>query len=177
MSTTIVCLISYISLAPGMAARIAGTITHTGANGTQLCEVSAGESMTAAAFVQAARNLKGARWRHRGRKPWAVDCIGLVVLAARAAGLSLEDEMYGRQHWNDRLRQGLRARFGDPVNDWLPGDIAVVHFRDRDHVGILGDKPDGLTLIHCLPDQGVLEHSIDERYRSLISEVFRPWQS
>src|SRR5690606_8458951 len=105
-------------------------------------------------FIAAARKLKGARWRHRGRKPWAVDCLGLVVLAAREAGLKTEDapRLYGRDPWDDQLRSGLRIRFGDPfpASEAQPGDIALIRWGkgEPSHVAIVADHPEGgLSLI------------------------------
>lgn len=43
------------------------------------------------AFVAAARSMLGVKWRHQGRQPWAVDCLGLIVLAMRAAGREVQD--------------------------------------------------------------------------------------
>src|SRR5690606_38784809 len=109
----------------------------------------------------------GVPWRHRGRKPWAVDCIGLVVLSLRAAGIEVQDKTdYGREPWREGLRAGLVSRFGSPVTDWQPGDIALMrwdHRPDPCHVGILGDGKDGsLTLIHAYSLTKVTEHSIDD---------------
>lgn len=129
------------------------------------------------AVVAYARSLVGkARWRHRGRKPWAVDCVGLVVLSLRAGGKPVQDATrYGQEPWDDQLRATLRTQYGEPVSDPRAGDIAVVQtgrISDPYHVGILGDHPDGgLTLIHARPINGVVEHSI----RSVsIVEVYRP---
>ena len=137
--------------------------------------------MTAEAFVSAARALRGARWRHRGRKPWAVDCIGLVVLAGREAGLTVEDErLYGREPWDDRLRAGLRARFGDPLSpgNAEPGDIGVFRYQTREpaHVGVIGGGPHGLTLIHSHNIAGVVERGLSGPLADSLIEVYRPWQ-
>ena len=120
----------------------------------------------------------GVPWRHRGRKPWAVDCIGLVVLSLRAAGIDVQDKTnYGREPWREGLREGLRARFGDPVTDWQPGDIALMRWDARPdpcHVAILGDHVNGgLSLIHAYSMTNVTEHGIDARWRNRIIEVYR----
>lgn len=129
-------------------------------------------------FVAEARKLKGTRWRHRGRKPWAVDCIGLVALAGSAAGLlAADEEGYGREPWEDRLRIGCRARWGEPVQDPQPGDIALFRWGagEPSHMGILGDHPDGgLTLIHAHNIQGVVEGRLAGKMAAQLVEVFRP---
>jgi len=136
--------------------------------------------MTAAVFVQAARGLKGARWRHRGRKPWAVDCIGLLILAAEEAGLDPGNvpRRYGREPWDDQLRQGLRERFGAPVPDPAPGDIALIRWQPGEptHVAVLADHPSGgLSMIHAHNLHGVVEHALSGPYLDAVVEVYRPW--
>lgn len=135
--------------------------------------------MSAAAFVTEARKLKGAAWRHRGRKPWAVDCIGLLVVAGRGAGITAPDEKgYGREPWEDRLSCGLRARFGAPVADWRAGDIAVIRWKkgEPSHVGVLADHPDGgLSIIHAHNLHGVIEHALRGQVAGCVVEVYRPF--
>jgi cell wall-associated NlpC family hydrolase len=131
----------------------------------------------AALFVAEARKLIGAKWRHRGRSRFAVDCIGLIAVAGQAAQLLAEDEArYGREPWEDRLRQGCRARWGDPVADRRPGDIAIIRWRQGEpsHMGIIGDKPGGLTLIHAHNLHGVVECSLAGKIEACVVEVYRP---
>jgi hypothetical protein len=132
------------------------------------------------AFVAGARALKGTRWRHRGRKPWAVDCIGLLVLAGRAAGLALQDQDgYGREPWDNRLRLALRAHFGEPITGaWRAGDVALIRWGrgQPSHIGILAPHPNGgLSIIHADNLHGVVECGLSERYLSCVVEVYRPW--
>lgn len=136
--------------------------------------------MSAELFIEHARSLKGTRWRHRGRKPWAVDCLGLIALSLEAAGMQVQDETrYGREPWDDSLRKGLAERFGDPVDDWRAGDIALIRWRkdEPSHLGILADHPrGGLSVIHAHNLRGVIEHAVDgSRIHDCIIEVYRPW--
>lgn len=134
--------------------------------------------MSADKFVAHARSLLGARWRHRGRKPWALDCIGLLVLSGNAAGLDLQDvKGYGREPWDDQLRKSLIAHFGQPVIDREPGDVALIRWGNGEpmHVGIIADHPQGLSLIHASNIHGVIEHGLSGRYLDCIVEVYRPW--
>lgn len=139
--------------------------------------------MSAQAFVAAARGLKGAKWRHQGRKPWAVDCIGLIVLAGKNAGVDFGDEKgYGREPWDDRLRKGCRQRWGTPVHVSLAraGDVAIIRWRKEEpsHLGIVADHPEGgLSLIHAHNIHGVIEQRIADRVQSSIVEVYRPWRN
>lgn len=133
--------------------------------------------MSAEAFIAGARKLKGARWRHRGRKPWAVDCVGLLILAARDAGVEVPDEpIYGREPWDDQLRSCLRARFGAPVADRQPGDVALIRWRaaEPSHIGVLARHPlGGLSLIHAHNLHGVVECGLSGPYASAVVEVYR----
>ena len=138
--------------------------------------------MSAQEFIAAARKLKGARWRHRGRKEWAVDCIGLVVMAAREAGIPTADETYyGREPWDDRLRKGCQRRWGEALAPALAraGDVALIRWKagDPSHVAIIGDHPDGgLTLIHAHNLHGVVEQSLAEAIAGCVVEVYRPFR-
>lgn len=131
-------------------------------------------------FVEAARALIGTKWRHRGRNTLGVDCIGLVAVAGRAAGLVAEDEKrYGREPWEDRLRAGCRARWGDPIPraEWAPGCIAIIRWGkgEPSHMAVLGNHPDGgLTLIHAHNLLGVIEGSLRGPIADRIVEVYRP---
>lgn len=135
------------------------------------------------AFIDAARSLKGARWRHRGRKPWAVDCLGLLELSAKAADMVVETpKVYGREPWEDRLRTGLRERFGDPIVPAAaePGDIALIRWRQGapSHVAIVADHPEGgLSMIHAHNLAGVTEHRIAHPFDVCIIEIYRPWHA
>lgn len=131
-------------------------------------------------FVSSARAMLGTPWRHRGRKPWGVDCIGLVVLAAQAAGVEVVDpKYYGREPWEDRLRQGLRQHCGVPVTDaWREGDIALINWREGDpsHVGIIANyKYGGLSIIHANNLFGVVEHPLTGPFIQAVVEVYRLW--
>ncbi|WKT59100.1 NlpC/P60 family protein [Microbulbifer thermotolerans] len=137
------------------------------------------------AAVAHARSMLGVPWRHQGRQPWAVDCVGLVLLSLRAAGLDLSDErQYGREPWNDQLQEKLRSRFGNPVpeSDWQQGDIAVFRAPQREpcHIGLLANyRYGGFTLIHARAEgrRCVVEHALDSRWRRLLVEVYSPWET
>lgn len=131
--------------------------------------------------VARARAMVGVPWRHQGRKPWAVDCLGLVELSLRASGWTPKVEMpegYGREPWDDRLRRGLHSHFGNPVEgEWLPGDVPLFRWgkAEPSHVGILAGHPSGgLSLIHASNRRGVVEISLSGRLLDSVIEVYRP---
>lgn len=138
--------------------------------------------MTAVRFVEEARKLVASktRWRHQGRKPWAVDCIGLLVVSAKAAGYQGDMEAtykYGREPWDDQLRKGLQLKLGDPVADWKPGDIALIRWAkgQPSHVGIIADYLyGGLSIIHSHNIDGVTETALSGNIRDCVVAVYRP---
>lgn len=139
------------------------------------------QCVQAEAFVAHGRTLLGARWRHRGRKPWAIDCVGLLYLSGRAAGWPLQDQRYyGREPWDNQLRAALVDQCGQPLADgatWQPGDVALIRWRKGDptHVAIIGDGlHGGLSLIHCENINGCVEQAIDHTFAGTVTEVFRP---
>jgi len=133
-------------------------------------------------YISHARSMIGVKWRHRGRKPWAVDCLGLISLSLSSAGFDVNDRTdYGRDPWNEGLQKSLREHFGDPVTDWKRGDIALMMWpnsKGPSHVGFIADYVHGgLSLIHAYSMQAVIEHRLDDRWSSMIVEVYRPWHS
>lgn len=131
-------------------------------------------------FISAARGFVGAKWRHRGRKPWAMDCIGLVVLSLKSVGIEVNDRFdYSRDPWNDGLRTELLNHFGDPVSGMVPGDIALLKWENSNepaHVAIITDINGDPGMIHAYSLICVTEHRIDAHWKSLIHEVFSPWR-
>lgn len=131
--------------------------------------------------VAHARSMVGVPWRHQGRKPWAVDCIGLVYVSLTAAGWPRAVDLprgYGREPWDDQLRKGLRQHFGGPISgDWMPGDIALFRWGkgEPSHVGIIADHPHGgLSIIHASNLRNVVETALSGRLLSCVEEVYRP---
>lgn len=123
----------------------------------------------------------GVGWRHQGRKPWAVDCVGLVVLALHGAGWPKFIEAparYGREPWDDQLRQGLKNNFGSrAIGPMVPGDIGLFRFGRGDpaHVGILADHLyGGLSIIHASTREGVIETVLSGRIQQGLIEAYRP---
>lgn len=131
--------------------------------------------------VAHARSMIGVPWRHQGRKPWAVDCAGLVVLSLAAAGWPnaiTAPARYGREPWDDMLRRTLVEHFGEPISgDWMPGDVALFRWGkgEPSHVGIIAEHPHGgMSIIHASNLRNVVETALSGRMLECVEEVYRP---
>lgn len=135
-------------------------------------------------LVLAARRYDGVRFVHRGRRPDKLDCVGLVRLAYLVCGVELEDfRLYGREpditRWQDAMERNLGAPVaaGPILSDAVlrVGDVVALRtLRHPHHLAIVGDHPDGLSLIHASGEHGrVVEHRLDPAYRARITHVYR----
>lgn len=126
--------------------------------------------MTPADFIAAARSYVGVPFRHQGRTRHGVDCIGLVVCAARDIGLTLADRTDYPRDPNGLLPLEMARQFA-PVESPQAGDILLMRFRgEPQHVAILA----GTTLIHGYASIGrVVEHGMDAKWRRRIVAAYR----
>ena len=86
-----------------------------------------GESMTSEDIVAEARRWIGAPWRHQGRGPAGVDCIGLLIVVADALGVPHHDvQGYDRRATGTRLLKAFAVDLDPlPFDEARPGDILV----------------------------------------------------
>lgn len=130
-----------------------------------------------AACLATARSLVGAKWRHLGRKPWAIDCIGIVIVSLRAGGIEMiDDTNYGREPWNDGLERHLEMHFGKPlpVSERRAGDVVLMQDDMQPAPGHVGLITDVDSLIHSYSMEGVVEHGIDDQWLARMICVYRP---
>jgi cell wall-associated NlpC family hydrolase len=125
-----------------------------------------------AALIVAARGWLGTPWRHQGRGPEGVDCIGLVVLAAAAVGVALADR---RDYRAEPLAGELRAELERqlcPAADLWPGVVLLLRLGPHAaHVGIWT----GATLVHAYkPRGGVIEHALGHWRRRAVAAYGLP---
>lgn len=151
--------------------------------------------LTRELWIETLRSYKGTRFRHQGRRKGGrngVDCIGLLVCAARDLGIS-----QGAEKINDYKREPVRADFDKwaskfakqlpynrlhPLNHQvLPGDI-VTFWIDAEgvprHIAVYTGKDDQgrETMIHSYAKErrGVVEMAIDPNYWTRrVSALFR----
>lgn len=138
----------------------------------------------------AARKFIGAKFRHRGRTPKLLDCAGLVWIAYKECGVSLNDyTLYPAdpvRHGN-KLTDFVRKDLGDPVavepvkySDIQEDDVLVIRYRhEPHHLAVVGRHPLGyLSLIHAHGLYGkVLEQGMPPGVQldqgAVITHVFR----
>jgi NlpC/P60 family putative phage cell wall peptidase len=125
-------------------------------------------------MIAAARECLGTPFHHQGRTPGAgLDCIGLLVVAARAAGRVVEDRTdYSRRPDGQSLIDVLRAHGAAEVSDIAAGDILLFRYdRQPQHVA-LATGPD--NMIHSFaPARAVVETAIGDYWRRRLCGIFR----
>lgn len=102
--------------------------------------------MSAEAFIAAARGSVGTRFQHGGRLPGVgLDCIGVIVCAAQAAGYATQDRKAYPLRPNGELQPELDRQMVR-VTERAPGDVLLMRFEgDPHHLAIYT----GETLIHA----------------------------
>lgn len=117
----------------------------------------------AAQFIEQARALVGVPWRHQGRAACGVDCIGLISLSFKGAGvdwaqlLGVSDRRdYGRSAQPDLLR--MVRDYCEPLAEPIDACLVVMKFpqeRFPRHFGIYAQG----NIIHADSRAGyVVEH-------------------
>jgi hypothetical protein len=125
----------------------------------------------------AARGFLGTPWRHLGRSATGLDCIGLVLLAARDVGIALPDPApYEREPQGTRLLDGIlahAARVAAPS----PGDVLLFRMGlYGGHVGIASEHPAWRVpaCIHAYaPHRRVVEQPMQGELATALIGAFR----
>jgi len=128
--------------------------------------------IAASVIVDQARTLLSRPWAHQGRGE-AVDCAGVVVLTARAAGIQVLDVRgYAITPDGVTLRKTL-IESGCVPCDPAPGCVALMNWgRAPSHLGIITNYVHGgLGLLHGYSVVGqVTEHRLDDKWsRRIVS--------
>lgn len=114
-----------------------------------------------AQVVHAAREWLDVPYHHQGRVRAGLDCVGVLIVTGRALGLfppAFDFTRYGRSPVG--LLDALLAEHLVPLPAPEPGAVVAIRWVSAmHHVGIVGDAPGYLTLIHSLETHGgVREH-------------------
>lgn len=127
------------------------------------------------AIVAAARAALGTPFRHQGRLPGtALDCAGLALTSAQAAGIAVLDQAgYPRRAGGAMLEAALD---GQPALERVTdapqaGDILLMRFEgDPQHLAVCA----GSTVIHAWATlRRVVEHDLTDEWRRRIVRVYR----
>lgn len=136
-------------------------------------------------LVQAARQYRSAKFRHRGRSPKYLDCAGLLLRSFADCGVVLHDvQLYGREPEHDDLVGNAMRALGAPVmfapvgkDEPRIGDVIVIKYDlYPHHLMLVGDHPiDGeKSVIHMDGHQGKwVEHILSDGIAAQITHVFR----
>lgn len=126
--------------------------------------------------VRAARALVGAPFRHQGRDPAGIDCVGVVIAVGRALGVGLDwPEMpYQRFPPEDYVRMVLERYLVPLRGEPEAGDVALIRWRrTANHLAIVSDGADPFGLIHAYYVTGrVVEHRADTHWRDRIVSLY-----
>ena len=115
-------------------------------------------------IIASARQWLGVPWKHQGRTRSGIDCIGLLILVAQAAGYTDKDERGYSRRPDGR---NFIARFQEEMDeialaDIRPGDVLV--FADSCypcHCAIVSQKNGALYIIHA---HATRRQVLEERY-------------
>ncbi|MEM6681144.1 MAG: NlpC/P60 family protein [Pseudomonadota bacterium] len=129
--------------------------------------------MHAAQFIAAARLCLGTRFRHQGRSPaHGLDCVGLIIVAARSAGREVHDmRAYGRQPQPADFARYIKKNALSSADTPSPGAIGLFSFgAGPQHAGIFTD----IGIIHAYaPARKVIEHGFRDPWPSYLSAIFQ----
>lgn len=125
-------------------------------------------------MIAAARGCLGTPFHHQGRLPRVgLDCIGLVVVALRAAGFVVRDRLdYAPRPDGVSLVHALEEHRAARVEEIEAGDVLLFRYDHQpQHVAL---ATDGSHLIHAFAPAGrVVETEIGPYWRRRLVGVYR----
>ncbi len=138
-------------------------------------------------IVEAARALVGVKFHHQGRsRDTGVDCLGLLVLVARACHFHFEGAPIDRLDMTDYGHNPDVANLRAALDTYLQpvgrtamrvGDVGLFAIDRRpQHLGIIADYPAAgeFAMIHAYaPQRRVVEHRIDELWDKRLVQLYR----
>lgn len=126
-------------------------------------------SKRTAQMIAAARACVGTPFHHQGRLAGVgLDCIGLVVIALRAAGVKIDDRLdYGVRPDGASLIKAIEDHGGHAVHGIEAGDVLVIRYDQQpQHVAIATSSD---KMVHSFAPAGkVVETTIGPYWRRRI---------
>lgn len=126
-----------------------------------------------ACMIAAARACLGTPFHHQGRASGAgLDCIGLIVMALRAAGFTVQDRTdYGRRPDGKSLVGALEAHGAVARNEIRAGDILLFRYDRQPQHAALATGPD--SMIHSFAPAGaVVETNIGAYWQRRLVGIY-----
>lgn len=139
----------------------------------------------AQALVHAARQLLGVRFAHQGRSVHGLDCLGLLLLAAQQAGITLQNKAvmhfdrrdYGTWPDTQYLQATLEAHLAPAEDELRCGDVLLLRIEGRpQHLALVTDYPAPASwgMIHAYAAaRKVVEHRLDAAWEQAIHRRYR----
>jgi len=125
-------------------------------------------------MIDAARACIGTPFHHQGRVPGVgLDCIGLVVAALKAAGVSVRDRTdYARRPDGKSLVAALEDHGAVRADTIRAGDVLVFRYdRQPQHVALATSD---VTMIHSFaPSGNVVETSLGAYWKRRVCGICR----
>ncbi|MDR3425299.1 MAG: NlpC/P60 family protein [Alphaproteobacteria bacterium] len=125
-------------------------------------------------MIAAARGCKNTPFHHQGRRVGVgLDCIGLVIVALKAAGVPVRDRSdYGRRPDGKSLIAALQDHGAVRVDDIQAGDILLFRYDGQpQHVALATSDS---TMIHSFaPANRVVETSMGDYWHRRLCGVYR----
>jgi NlpC/P60 family putative phage cell wall peptidase len=125
-------------------------------------------------MVTAARTCLGTPFHHQGRKAGVgLDCIGLIVIALRAAGFAVHDRAdYGRRPDGKSLMAALKEHGAQPASSIAAGDVLLFRYDGQPQHAALATGPD--RMIHSFAPAGaVVETALGDYWRRRLVGIYR----
>lgn len=128
-------------------------------------------------MVVSAHKYIGVPFFHAGRSVYGLDCVGLLVLAAKDAGVDVPDETSYSPFINaDYLKSRIDMVCRELTLGEEPqvGDLVLFRVsRSPQHMALISDlKP--MTIIHSFQTIGrVIEHELDAHWNKRVAGYYR----
>jgi cell wall-associated NlpC family hydrolase len=125
-------------------------------------------------FVNHAKKYVGTPFLHQGRDKNGMDCIGVVVVPLNEIGFfEYDNKNYKRYGLGGEIIEILTKycyQIDYPNTDLKAGDILMFSKQKSQHLAIYT----GYSIIHANNNIGkVVEHDLDDKWKELITRVYR----